>query len=701
MNIKIKNLKQELKNSISYLSFVCDGAESLDGKGFNQYDAQSLKHIDIKELPDYRIRQIAPRVYKYRRQLEKADIDITCLKKQALKQKEEEKTYNGIVKYNNSNFIFDFDYNKELISEIKALNGRWYNPENKIWTVKSKNKDKVKKIIKKYNLKKDFDFSNIKIKKQKRKITAKDGHYILNFEYNREIIKSIKNLFPVYDWNPKEKQWEIPDVYVKQLKKFIDKYDFEFSDDVEELMKKALIFLENSQRKYAEIKTTFQGNKLYPFQAAGVKYMIDKKKALVADEMGLGKTIETIAALELEEAYPVIIIVPAVVKYNWKKEFEKWTDKKVCILTEKFNEEADVFITNYAQLKKFTNYPGLGELQIKKDIRDIVKSVVVDESHKVKNHKAQRTKLVKYIAKDKEYKYLLTGTPILNNPSDLIQQLDILDCLSDFGGFWKFTRRYCNGHQGRWGYECSGASNLEELDKLLRQICMVRREKSEVFEELPDKVRQNIDVNISNRRKYKKAENNLAQYMREEENKTDDEIRSTTTAEILAKITKLRKVSAIGKIKKATNFIKDIIENDEKVVVFAHHKEVINSLQGNFDALKIDGSVSQKERQNVVDKFQNDPKEKVIVCSILAAGVGITLHAASKAVMVESGWTFADNKQAEDRIHRIGQEDKVNIYYLLAHNTIDDYIHSLVMKKKDISEKATKKLIIEELKKGE
>lgn len=217
-----------------------------------------------------------------------------------------------------------------------------------------------------------------------------------------------------------------------------------------------------------------------------------------------------------------------------------------------------------------------------------------------------------------------------------------------------------------------------------------RREKSKVLKDLPDKVRQVLTCDITNRREYQDAEKNLIEYLKKYKDASDEKIASAMRGEVMVRISTLRNISARGKVKEVIEFVRDFVENDQKIILFVHLREVALALMDAFPkAVTVTGSNTQQEKQQSVDKFQNDPKTQIIICSIKAAGVGLTLTASSNVAFVEFPWTYADCVQCEDRAHRIGQKDSVTCYYFLGQNTFDENVYQIIQEKKSIANAVT------------
>lgn len=431
----------------------------------------------------------------------------------------------------------------------------------------------------------------------------------------------------------------------------------------------------------------------YPYQLQGIARGLQLKRFINGDDMGLGKTLEAIATINKANAFPCLVICPNVVKINWQREWAKFTDKKAMVLTDSVRESwpffwqtgmNQVFIVNYESLRKyFVRRITKSEKWTLKDVEfhqtiNLFKSVIIDESHKVKSTSTQQSKFCKGIASGKEYIILLTGTPVVNKPNDLVCQLGIMDRMIDFGGWKYFMSRYCSGP--------NGASNLKELNFMLWKNCFFRREKSKVLTQLPDKVRRVMSCDITNRKEYQDAERDLIDYLKRYKEADDEKIQKSLKGEVMVRIGILKDITARGKLKEVIDFVKDFRENGKKIILFCNLHEIVDRLLAAFpSAVCVTGRQNMEEKQASVDAFQKSPKTDTIICSIKAASAGITLTAASDVAFIELPWTYAECDQAESRAHRIGQKDSVNCYYLLGRRTIDQKLYRIIEEKKHIS----------------
>jgi SWI/SNF-related matrix-associated actin-dependent regulator of chromatin subfamily A-like protein 1 len=306
--------------------------------------------------------------------------------------------------------------------------------------------------------------------------------------------------------------------------------------------------------------------------------------------------------------------------------------------------------------------------------------LVLDEIHYIKSNSAQRTKATKKLAKGIPYIIGLGGTFIVNRPIEGYNALKLISP-SLFPDYWAYAREYCNATYNGFGWNFNGASNVEELHRILTSTVMIRRLKKDVLQDLPDKIYSFVPMELDNEKEYEDAERDFIAFVRAEKGKAAAERASNAIA--FAKTEGLRQLAVKGKLKHAIAWIRDFLEEDNKLVVFASHKFVIEALMTEFAdiAVKIDGTTSMTGRQMAVEDFQHKKHVRLFIGNIKAAGVGITLTAASNVAFLELPWTPGDLVQAQDRCHRIGQKECVNIHYLLARDTIEEKIARVIDRK--------------------
>ena len=413
-------------------------------------------------------------------------------------------------------------------------------------------------------------------------------------------------------------------------------------------------------------------------QKEAIQKLVENKKFILADDMGLGKTTSTIIAALEASSKKVLIICPATLKINWKREIENYSDKSIYIAEGKnFSTDADFVIINYDIIKNFHDPK-------KKDDSEILKAnfdlVIVDEAHYIKNGQAQRTKLINDLVKTVDRLWLLTGTPMTSRPMDYFNLLSLVD--SPVSRNWMaYAIRYCQGYQfnvgGRKIWNITGASNLDELRERTAGT-ILRRLKENVLD-LPDKIITPVYLRL----KSKNYEEVMGEYY-DWYDKNPDESKSLTVQ--FSKLTKVRQIIADEKISQTIEIAENIIEQDKKVIIFCNFTDSLNKIIEHFgkSAVKLDGSMSKPERQRSVDEFQDNPKVKVFVGNIKAAGVGITLTSAEAVIMNDLSFLPSDHAQAEDRAYRYGQKNNVLVYYPIFENTIEGVIYDILNNKKQV-----------------
>lgn len=424
------------------------------------------------------------------------------------------------------------------------------------------------------------------------------------------------------------------------------------------------------------------GCEYLPFQLAAIAYGRTRKHVLLADEMGLGKTIEAIGILNCDQEWKTCLVVcPASLRINWRRELEKWLVGNC--------DYHDIEIVSYGMAHK-----------VDRTEWDVV---ICDESHYIKNSKARRTKAVLGL---KAGRWLfLTGTPVLNRPIEL---WPIVHFAGLFRSWRYYAERYCAACQGRYGWDVSGASHTDELADELREKLMVRRIKKDVLSELPEKRWQTISLNVDGAKQAIDAEKTewqkFVNLKREYgQKKSSGEALAGILGQIraqFAEISKLRHKNALRKVENgACDHIQNVVENGEPVVIFTHHVDVAERLTEKIPGAKtITGKLSLIDRQTIVDDFQAG-KLSVLIGTIGAMGTGLTLTAASNVIFLELEWTPALLTQAEDRCHRIGQKNAVNVQYLVFENSIDAMLAEKLISKTKVIDEIMGDVINEDVKK--
>ena len=311
------------------------------------------------------------------------------------------------------------------------------------------------------------------------------------------------------------------------------------------------------------------------------------------------------------------------------------------------------------------------------------KVVIMDEVHYTKNGKAKRTRAAKQLAKKALHVMALSGTPIVNRPIEFFNSINMIRP-DIFPSFWHFAEEFCGAKWNGFGWDFTGATNTKKLHKLLTETIMIRRRKEDVLTDLPAKIHAVVPFEIDNREEYKRASENIIDWILQSEGKEKAE--KASQAEVLVEFEKLKQLAVRGKMEAVKEWISIFLESGEKLVLFATHTATLNALQVAFPKInvRLDGSTSQKGRQEAVDAFQRNDKIRLFLGNVKAAGVGITLTAASNVSFVELPWTPGEFEQAADRLHRIGQKNTVNVWVLVAQETVEEDVATIISSKQKV-----------------
>jgi SWI/SNF-related matrix-associated actin-dependent regulator 1 of chromatin subfamily A len=489
----------------------------------------------------------------------------------------------------------------------------------------------------------------------------------------------------------------------------------------EDFAKKLGAHISPSIFKQAESEKGFKGlsRPLFPFQREGILLMTYKGgKVLLADEMGLGKTIQALGFWLYNHIGRTLIVCPNSVKLNWRKEILDWlhTVRSTDIMiinasttSERIPNDKTFYIINYDIVEKYLN---------------ILESIafelfIIDEAHYIKTSNRKRTKAVLQVAAKIEYILALTGTPVINRAVEIWNLLHLL-LPTVFKKKTGFVSAFTYDKQklldtsddadavehaitSSKDYHFTRFKNPELLGGLLRETIMIRRTKEEVLPELPEKRRTMVPIECGceEHELYKQAEGEFKTELSKSRLSIHDFLmgrrprNENDQCKAFAALEKARQMAAMAKLNSAIEWLKDCLEETDKLVVFAHHQDIIKKVLAEFRdiSVSITGSTSIDDREAAIERFKTAKQIKMIVISITAGGEGINLTASSTVVFLESGWSPATNQQAEDRVHRIGQyASAVNIYHLVGEKTIDIPIYKLVYEKEDMISQMYKKM---------
>lgn len=511
-----------------------------------------------------------------------------------------------------------------------------------------------------------------------------DGFFIIDIESNIQMNKLlVMDLTADLDYSDLLVNQTIKFKPTKNRAKYLFDNGFNFDSTATRFLPKLSLINDNS----------FQ--KLFPFQKEGVQKMLEMKtNVILADEMGCGKTPQASVFLKLKEnSLPAIIICPASLKFNWRREIKKWCGVESYVISGKKVESLEKISINYPVC--IINYDILGyedeeEKQLEKNkkkiseesgkkyrktlptingwVKELSKynfnTIICDECQRLGDLNTIRTRAVLQLANTfpSAKKIMISGTPYETRVLQLFPILKIV-APNEFDNEWKFKFRYCSPIRSRFGWQFRGLSNGLELHNRLSKF-MIRRLKKDVLKDLPPKIRSIIPLEIS--------ESNLVKYRKKELELDDYIINKNKNA--LAKLSELKQLAFDVKKESALNYIKDYLDSGKKLIVFIWHHEAYNFLINEFKdvAVSICGDTTAKAKDKAEFEFQNNKDVKLLICNIESAGVGLTLTASDTVVFLEFGKTAPSMVQAEDRVNRIGQQSECTYaQYLIFENSID------------------------------
>ncbi|KAI6692843.1 hypothetical protein NL676_020553 [Syzygium grande] len=528
------------------------------------------------------------------------------------------------------------------------------------------------------------------------------GNVAAKFSYDQVIVAAFRKI-PKASWNAKERIWMFPLSSLPSAEKVLaeergSRIEIVNLDPLVCRAVAAASALPDLQERYGSMPSDIE-SKLLPFQRDGVRFVLQHGiRVLIADEMGLGKTLQAIAvAACIRDSWPVLVLTPSSLRLHWATMIQQWlnipSSDILVLLSQCGGSNRSGFRIMSSNTKSSVHLDGLFNIisyDVVQKLQNVLMSsdfklVIADESHFLKNAQAKRTAATLPVIKKAQYAILLSGTPALSRPIELHKQLEAL-YPDVYKNVHEYGQRYCKG--GIFGVY-QGSSNHEELHNLMKATVMIRRLKKEVLSELPVKRRQQVFLDLAN--KDMKRINALFCELKV----IKERIKACTSKEEAESlkfseknlITKIYTDSAEAKIPAVLDYLETVVEAGCKFLIFAHHQPMIDAIhefllkKKKVGCIRIDGSTPAVARQALVTDFQEKDAIKAAVLSIRAGGVGLTLTAASTVMFAELSWTPGDLIQAEDRAHRIGQVSSVNIYYLLANDTVDDIIWDVVQSK--------------------
>jgi SNF2 family DNA or RNA helicase len=527
---------------------------------------------------------------------------------------------------------------------------------------------------------------------------SEDYSVYLSFPYNAAWVAAVKNL-PIRFWNNDTKEWEILYSELADLQDTLSDATFE------------VIGADQVKTSETKIPSSFTyKTKPFSHQVAGIQYGMKHDRWLLCDQQGLGKTLQIIdlaAIRKITDGFKHCLIICGVngLKWNWEEEIATHSNEKSYILGQKFfirgrnkgkkyvgtmqdrlndalnlNKIEEYFIiTNVETLRNTKIAEALG----KACEAGIIGLVAIDEFHMCRNAFTQQSEGIMKL--QPRYRIGMTGTPLMNTPLDFYSIFNWLGY--EPYGYRAFRNHFCIFDE--WN-AVVGYKNTEDLTKVLDKI-MLRRTKEEVLD-LPEKtyINEYIELNEEQMRQYNQAFALACQQLE----KDDAEYNP------LAEIIRLRQatgcfgpfesITANPKLDRVEQLVQEALNQNDKVVIFSQWTEMTDLIVkrlNKYGVVSITGDTKDSDRQEIVNKFQTDPSIKVFVGSMKAVGVGITLTAASTVIFTDEPWTHGAFEQCVDRCHRIGTSKKVTVHTILAHNTIDEKVHDIMMMKANLSAK--------------
>ncbi len=426
------------------------------------------------------------------------------------------------------------------------------------------------------------------------------------------------------------------------------------------------------------------GCKPRPYQIAGIQFLErSNARALLADEQGLGKMIQTAGLLKLHpELMPAVFCTKTTVKTQTAHELVRWGVTDLVQVIQSSKEKAfpgfNVYVTTYDLTKNEDMFSDVN-----------IKTIIVDECQAIKNHLSERAKAVQRLARTVEHVIGLSGTPIKNNAGEYFTILNLLDPRR-FPTYQGYLDEFCDSYWSGYGNKVGGLRRPERFHEITADI-ILRRTKAEVLPELPSLSRlfQHVELDRKLNKAYAKALDELDElYYAEDTNEME------RSSNMLAVMSKLRKITGISKVEQAVDFTTEFLMSCErKIVIFTHHIDVMTLLEANLGKWCEDGGfvkplllhsgLDGNGRAALVERFKTSDA-RIMIASTLAAGEGLNLQFCSDAIMLERQWNPANEEQGEGRFHRFGQVNPVSVTYMIAAGTIDDYFTELVEQKRAI-----------------
>lgn len=441
------------------------------------------------------------------------------------------------------------------------------------------------------------------------------------------------------------------------------------------------------------------------YQMDYLYYAVNHGNHINGSSVGTGKSLCSVLYAEMLDLFPCMVVCPASVKSGWLREWKETNpDRRVSVIStssppEDF--EADVIVINYDILgKRVTKENGKTSLEIRLDgmKKKSFSLVIADEIHFLKNRKSIRSKSFKKLIHKVPSVIGLTGTLIMNRPAELLNILMLIERIKEIAPddqyHHYFFERYCNMKETNFGMDISGASNIKELNRLLKECCYFQVSKRDALKELPPISENVVECEITNKRAYKKADSDLLQFI-EDKFKDREKVDKAARAEFLVKLSMLKQLSLEGKTKSIKKWVEEWMEanEEEKLLVFASQSTILTKIAGEFkEGLLITGSTTTKKRDEILQKFASQKKNRLLFANIGCLGTGVDglQKVCSNMAILELPPRPSDLVQVIGRLERSGQENPVTIQYLLSPKTIDQDLWEMLKGKKDVTDMLNK-----------
>lgn len=441
------------------------------------------------------------------------------------------------------------------------------------------------------------------------------------------------------------------------------------------------------------------------YQMDYLYYAVNHGNHINGSSVGTGKSLCSVLYAEMLDLFPCMVVCPASVKSGWLREWKETNpDRRVSIIStssppEDF--EADVIVINYDILgKRVTKENGKTSLEIRLDgmKKKSFSLVIADEIHFLKNRKSIRSKSFKKLIHKVPSVIGLTGTLIMNRPAELLNILMLIERIKEIAPddqyHHYFFERYCNMKETNFGLDISGASNIKELNRLLEECCYFQVSKRDALKELPPISENVVECEITNKRAYKKAKDDLLQFI-EDKFKDEEKVEKAARAEFLVKLSTLKQLSLEGKEKFIKKWVEEWMEanEEEKLLVFASQSTILTKIAGEFkEGLLITGGTTTKKRDEILQKFFSQKESRVLFANIGCLGTGVDglQKVCSNMAILELPPRPSDLVQVIGRLERSGQENPVTIQYLLSPETIDQDLWEMLKGKKDVTDMLNK-----------